>query len=47
VTQKFRMQHGTVVIRHCGTRAHAVAPLRIWATWMNLIGRPMRSAQPR
>jgi Fe-S oxidoreductase len=27
-------------------RAHALAPFRIWAMWMNLIGTPMRSAQP-
>src|SRR6516164_5326117 len=26
--------------------AHALAPFRIWATWMNLICPPMRSAHP-
>src|SRR6516165_8442093 len=26
---------------------HSVVPFRIWAMWMNLIGTPMRSAQPR
>src|ERR1700692_2344125 len=26
--------------------AHALAPFRIWAMWMNFIGTPMRSAQP-
>src|ERR1700730_10880103 len=25
---------------------HSAAPFRIWAMWMNLIGTPMRSAQP-
>src|SRR6516162_9967760 len=25
---------------------HSTAPFRIWAIWMNLIGTPMRSAQP-
>jgi hypothetical protein len=25
---------------------HVAAPFRIWAMWMNLIGTPMRSAQP-
>src|SRR5215469_4400155 len=29
-----------------GFACHSVAPFRIWAMWMNLIGTPMRSAQP-
>jgi hypothetical protein len=37
--QKLGMQHG-------GRGAHALAPLRICAIWMNFIGTPMRSAQP-
>src|ERR1700722_18140907 len=37
--QKLGSQHALGV-------AHALAPLRIWAIWMNLIGTPMRSAQP-
>src|SRR5215831_2267053 len=34
-------------IKHWVAFAHALAPFRIWAMWMNLIGMPMRSAQPR
>jgi hypothetical protein len=37
--QKLGMQHAFWV-------AHALAPLRTWAIWMNLSGMPMRSAQP-
>jgi len=37
--QKLRMQHALRI-------THALAPLRIWAIWMNFIGTPMRSAQP-
>jgi len=33
-------------VQHRVAFAHALAPFRIWATWMNLIGTPMRSAQP-
>src|SRR5262245_15827113 len=33
-------------VQHRRRRAHALAPFRIWAIWMNLIGTPMRSAQP-
>ena len=33
-------------IKHWVAFAHALAPFRIWAMWMNLIGTPMRSAQP-
>ena len=29
-----------------GFAVHSAAPFRIWAMWMNLIGTPMRSAQP-
>jgi len=34
-------------IQHRVAFAHALAPFRIWAMWMNLIGTPIRSAQPR
>jgi hypothetical protein len=37
--QKLGMQHALRL-------AHALAPFRIWVIWMNLIGTPMRSAQP-
>ena len=37
--QQLGMQHAMRV-------AHALAPFRIWAIWMNLIGTPIRSAQP-
>jgi hypothetical protein len=37
--QKLGMQHAVRI-------AHALAPLRTWAMWMNLSGTPMRSAQP-
>src|SRR5947207_12315649 len=33
-------------VQHGGRGAHALAPFRICAIWMNLIGTPMRSAQP-
>ena len=33
-------------MQHCLRRVHALAPFRICAIWMNLIGTPMRSAQP-
>ena len=43
-------RHGRRALRssrmQVGIAAHALAPLRIWAIWMNLIGTPMRSAQP-
>ena len=38
------MQHGAV--DSLAYRAHALAPFRISAMWMNFIGTPMRSAQP-
>ena len=41
---ELRMKHGR--LRGLLRRAHALAPLRIWAIWMNLIGTPIRSAQP-
>jgi hypothetical protein len=34
-------------IQHRVAFAHALAPFRTWAMWINLIGTPMRSAQPR
>ena len=34
-------------VQHRRSGCHALAPFRIWAMWMNLIGTPMRSAQPR
>ena len=40
------MQHGAVVAGLLACSAHALAPFRIWAMWMNFIGTPMRSAQP-
>ena len=40
------MQHGTVVVGLLACSAHALAPFRISAMWMNFIGTPMRSAQP-
>ena len=40
------MQHRAVVAGRLACRAHALAPFRIWAMWMNFIGTPMRSAQP-
>src|SRR5882724_7472632 len=40
---QLRMQHGVVDSLAYG--AHALAPFRIWAMWMNFIGTPMRSAQ--
>jgi hypothetical protein len=40
------MQHGTIVIGPLACSAHALAPFRIAAMWMNFIGTPMRSAQP-
>ncbi len=45
-SQKLGMEHGVLACWPCGVAAHALAPLRIWAMWMNLIGTPMRSAQP-
>jgi len=33
-------------MQHCVRRVHALAPFRICAIWMNLMGTPMRSAQP-
>jgi hypothetical protein len=39
LSQQLRVQHGR-------RRAHATTPFRICAIWMNLIGTPMRSAQP-
>ena len=44
--QQLGMQHGAVIVGSAGVRAHALAPFRIWAMWMNFIGTPMRSAQP-
>ena len=41
---ELRMEHRRLGRRRCG--AHALAPFRTWAIWMNLIGTPMRSAQP-
>jgi hypothetical protein len=35
VRQKLRMQNAVRI-------AHAPAPLRIWAIWINFIGSPMR-----
>ncbi len=43
---QLRMQHGAVVIGPLACSAHALAPFRIWAMWINFIGTPMRSAQP-
>src|SRR5260221_4435660 len=40
------MQHGAVLVGPLACRAHALAPFRIWAMWMNFMGTPMRSAQP-
>src|SRR5690242_4747947 len=45
--KKFGSQHGSRAIAALGLPAHALAPLSIWAMWMNLMGTPMRSAQPR
>ena len=44
---QFGMQHGITVVDSFRWRSHALAPFRIWAIWMNFIGTPMRSAQPR
>ena len=44
--QELGMQYDARVILALGFKAHALAPLRTWAMWMNLIGTPMRSAQP-
>src|SRR5271165_4649873 len=38
------MKHGR--LRRVWFGVHALAPFRIWAMWMNLIGTPIRSAQP-
>src|SRR5258706_6288821 len=44
-SQKLRVEHGGGgALRRIG--AHALAPFRIWAIWMNLRRTPMRSAQP-
>jgi hypothetical protein len=47
VGAQLRMQHDASVSCALTCATHAKAPLRIWAMWMNLIGTPMRSAQPR
>src|SRR5438874_2008039 len=43
---QLRVQHGGM-LRWLSGGAHALAPLRICAIWMNFNGTPMRSAQPR
>ena len=45
--EKLGSQHGSRALAALRLPAHAPAPLSIWAMWMNLIGTPMRSAQPR
>jgi hypothetical protein len=43
---KLRMEHGAAITRAVAVGTHALAPLSIWAIWMNLSGTPMRSAHP-
>ena len=44
MSKQFGVQYAGFLERRIGFDAHALAPFKIWAMWMNLTGTPMRSA---